>query len=143
VELNPYFARAHAILGHALLVSGNLEGALAACEMGLRSTSRDQRGSWIYDALGHIYFFLGQHEKAIDVSHIALQHDPSLFGALVTLACANAQLGRQNEAKRAVNRLVAYIPGYSLRAVRKNPMFSDPVFAKKLVDSLQLAGLPE
>ena len=143
VELNPYFARAHAVLGHALVVSGNPEGALAACEMGLRSTSRDQRGSWIYDALGHIYFFLGQYEKAIDVSHIALQHDPSLFGALVTLACANAQLGRQNEAQRAVNRLVAYIPGYSLRAVRRNPMFSDPAFAEKLVDSLQLAGLPE
>jgi adenylate cyclase len=143
VELNPYFARAHAVLGHALVVSGNPERALAACEMGLRSTSRDQRGSWIYDALGHIYFFLGQYEKAIDVSHIALQHDPSLFGALVTLACANAQLGRQNEAERAVNRLIAYIPGYSLRAVRKNPMFSDPAFAEKLVDSLQLAGLPE
>ena len=143
VELNPYFARAHAALAHALVMSGNLEGALGACEMGLRSTSRDRRGSWIYDALGHIYFFLGQYEKAIDVSHIALQHDPSLFGALVTLACANAQLGRQDEAQRAVNRLVTYIPGFSLRAVRKNPMFSDPAFVEKLVDSLQRAGLPE
>lgn len=143
VELNPYFARAHAVLGHALLHSGDPEGGLAACEKGLRSTSRDQRGSWLYDALGHIYFFLGQYEKAIDVSHRALQYDPSLFGALVTLACANAQLGRQDEAQRAVDRLVAYIPGYSLRAVRKNPMFSDPAFAEKLVESLQLAGLPE
>jgi adenylate cyclase len=143
VELNPYFARAHAVLGHALVHSGDPEGGLAACEKGLRSTSRDQRGSWLYDALGHIYFFLGQYEKAIDVSHRALQYDPSLFGALVTLACANAQLGRQDEAKRAVDRLVAYIPGYSLRAVRKNPMFSDPTFVSKLVESLQLAGLPE
>jgi adenylate cyclase len=143
VELNPYYARAHAALAHALVMSGNAEEALAACEMGLRSTSRDQRGSWIHDALGHVYFFLGQYEKAIDVSHIALRHDPSLFGALVTLACANAQLGRQDEAQRAVNRLVAYIPGFSLRAVRKNPMFADPAFVKKLLDSLQLAGLPE
>ena len=143
VELNPYFARAHAVLGHALVHSGDPEGGLAACEKGLRSTPRDQRGSWLYDALGHIYFFLGQYEKAIDVSHRALQYDPSLFGALVTLACANAQLGRQDEAQRAVDRLVAYIPGYSVRAVRKNPMFSDPAFANKLVESLQLAGLPE
>jgi tetratricopeptide (TPR) repeat protein len=143
VDLNPYFARAHAVLGHALVHSGDPEGGLAACEKGLRSTPRDQRGSWLYDALGHIYFFLGQYEKAIDVSHRALQYDPSLFGALVTLACANAQLGRQDEAQRAVDRLVAYIPGYSVRAVRKNPMFSDPAFANKLVESLQLAGLPE
>lgn len=143
VELNPYFARAHAVLGHALVHSGDPEGGLAACEKGLRSTPRDQRGSWLYDALGHIYFFLGQYEKAIDVSHRALQYDPSLFGALVTLACANAQLGRQDEAQRAVDRLVAYIPGYSVRAVRKNPMFSDPAFANKLIESLELAGLPE
>jgi adenylate cyclase len=143
VELNPYFARAHAVLGHALVHSGDLEGALAACEKGLRSTSRDQRGSWLYDALGSIYFFLGQYEKAIDVSDLALQYDPSLFGALVTLACANAQLGREDEAQRAIDRLVAYIPGFSLRAVRKNPMFSDPVLAEKLFESLRLAGLPD
>jgi adenylate cyclase len=143
VELNPYFARAHAVLGHALVHSGDPEGGLAACEKGLRSTPRDQRGSWLYDALGHVYFFLDQYEKAIDVSHRALQYDPSLFGALVTLACANAQLGRQAEAQRAVDRLVGYIPGYTVRAVRKNPMFSDPAFATKLIESLELAGLPE
>jgi len=142
-ELNPCFARAHAVLGHALVHSGDLVGALAACERGLRSTARDQRGSWLYDALGHIYFFLDEYEKAVDVSHRALHHDPSLFGAMVTLACANAQLGRQDEAQQAVDRLVAYLPGFSLAAVRKNPMFADPTFAKKLVESLQLAGLPE
>jgi hypothetical protein len=43
-----------------------------------------QRGSWLYDALGHIYFFLDQYEKAIDVSHRALQHDPSLFGPVTS-----------------------------------------------------------
>ena len=143
VELNPYFARAYAVLGHALVHSGDPEGALIACEKGLRSTSRDQRGSWLFDALGHVYFFLCRYEEAIDVSHRALQHDPSLFGAMVTLACANAQLGRKAEAQQAVNRLVAYIPGYSLRAVRKNPMFSDREFVEKLVDSMKTAGLPE
>ena len=143
VELNPYYARAHAVLGHALVHSGDAEGALVACQDGLRSTSRDQRGSWLYDALGHIYFILDQHEEAIEVSHRALQHDPSLFGALVTLACSNAQLGRKDEAQQAIDRLVAYIPGFSLRAVSKNPMFSDKKYAQKLVDSLELAGLPE
>lgn len=143
VELNPYFARAYAVLGHALVHSGDPKRALAACEKGLRSTSRDQRGSWLYDALGHIYFFLERYEEAIDVSHRALQHDPSLFGAMVTLACANAQLGRLEEAQQAIDRLVAYIPGYSLRALRKNPMFSDPEFVEKLVGSMEAAGLPE
>ena len=141
--MNPYFARAHAVLGHALVHSGDLEGALAACERGLRSTSRDQRGSWLFDALGHIYFFLNEYEKAIEVSHRALQHDPSLFGALVTLACANAQLGRLEEAHKSIEKLQAYIPGYSLSAVKKNPMFDEPAFVEKLIGSLRLAGLAE
>lgn len=143
VELNPNYAKAHAVLGHALVHSGDAKGALVACENGLRSTSRDQRGSWLYDALGHAYFFLDQYEEAIDVSQRAIQQDPSLFGALVTLACANAQLGHQKEANEAVERLSAYIPGFSLGAVRKNPMFSDQTYVKKLLDSLQLAGLAE
>ncbi len=143
VELNPYFSRAYAVLGHALVHAGDPEGALAACEKGLRSTSRDQRGSWLYDALGHAYFFLGEYEKAIDVSHRALHHDPSLFGAMVTLACANAKLGRKDEAQKAIDRLVAYIPGFTLTAVSKNPFFTDPAFVDNLVDSLRLAGLPE
>jgi hypothetical protein len=62
---------------------------------------------------------------------------------MVTLACANAQLGRLEEAQQAIDRLVTYIPGYSLRALRKNPMFSDPEFVEKLVGSMEIAGLPE
>lgn len=143
VELNPYYARAHAVLGHTMVNNGDAEGALAACEKALRSTPRDRRGSWLFDALGHVYFFLGRYDEAIDVSHQALHHDPSVFGALVTLACANARLGRRKEAKKAVDRLVAEIPGFSLKAVRKNPMFTDPIFVNKLVDSLAQAGLPE
>ncbi|MEP1208197.1 MAG: adenylate/guanylate cyclase domain-containing protein [Rhizobiaceae bacterium] len=143
VELNPYYARAHAVLGHALVHAGDAQGALAACQNALNSESRDQRGSWLYDALGHVYFFLDQFEDAIDVSHRALQHDPSLFGALVTLASANAQLGNKAEAQKAVDRLTKYIPGFSLSAVRRNPMFSDDTYVEKLLQSLQLAGLPE
>jgi Flp pilus assembly protein TadD len=143
VELNPYFARAHAVLGAALVQSGDPQGALAACEKGLRSTSLDQRGSRLHETLGHAYFFLDRYEEAIDVSHRALHLDPSLFGTLVTLACANVQLGRKDAAQQAIGRLVAYIPSYSLRAVSKNPMISDPAFAEKLIESLRLAGLPE
>jgi len=36
---------------------------------------------------------------------------------------------------------VAYIPGYSLRAVTKNPMFYEPAFVEKLVESLRVTGV--
>jgi TolB-like protein len=143
VELNPYFARGYAVLAHALAFSGDMKGALAACEQGKRSNPRDPRGSWLLDAMGWAYFFLGDYDKAIDVSHRAFFHDPSLFGALVTLACAYARLGQEDEAKRAVDQLLNDIPGFTLRAVRKNPMFVEPKCVENLIDSLRLAGLPE
>ena len=59
------------------------------------------------------------------------------------LACSHAQLGHKQEARQYVDQILEYVPRYSLRALRKNPMFVDPDFIKKLVDSMELAGLPE
>jgi len=93
--------------------------------------------------MGHGYFFLGDYEKAIAVSKKGLHQDPSLFGALVTLACAYAQQGRDKEASHYVGELLRHIPRYSLRALRKNPMFVDPKLVEKLIECMRLAGLPE
>ncbi len=81
--------------------------------------------------------------KAIELSNIGLHHDPRLFGAIVTKAGSYALMGRKEEAKRAIDELLSYIPRYSLRALRKNPMFVRPEHIDKLVESLRLAGLPE
>jgi tetratricopeptide (TPR) repeat protein len=93
--------------------------------------------------MGHAYFFLGDYESAIETSKKGLQQDPSLFGALVTLACTYAQLGRKEEARHCVDELLRLIPRYSLRALRKNPMFVAPQLIENLIDSMRLAGLPE
>ncbi len=143
VELNPNFAEAYAILGHALVLCGDLEEGLAACHQAERSSPREARGSWLYDSMGHAYFFLGDYEKAIEVSKKALHHDPAIIGGYVTLACAYAQLGRKEDAKHYIDELLDLVPRYSLRALRKNPMFVDPDLADNLVESMRLAGLPE
>jgi adenylate cyclase len=143
VELNPNFAEAYAILGHALVLCGELEEGLAACHQAERSSPRESRGSWLYDTLGHAYFFLGDYEKAIEVSKKALHQDSAVVGGYVTLACAYAQLGREEEAKHYIDELLDLVPRYSLRALSKNPMFIDPELVEKLVGSMRLAGLPE
>jgi adenylate cyclase len=143
IELNPNFAEAYAVLGHAHIFCGDLEAGMVACHRAERGSPRDSRGTWLYDAMGHGYFFLGDYEKAIEVSKKGLHQDPSLFGALVTLACAYAQQGRDKEASHYVEELLRQIPRYSLRALRKNPMFVDSKLVEKLIESMRLAGLPE
>jgi TolB-like protein/Tfp pilus assembly protein PilF len=143
IELNPNFFEAYAVLGYAHIFCGDLEAGMVACHRAERGSPRDSRGTWLYDAMGHGYFFLGDYEKAIEVSKTGLHQDPSLFGALVTLACAYAQQGRDKEASHYVEELLRQIPRYSLRAVRKNPMFVDPKLVEKLIECMRLAGLPE
>jgi adenylate cyclase len=143
IDLNPNFAEAYAVLGHALIFCGDLEGGLAACRMAERGSPRDSRGTWLYDAMGKGYFFLSDYERAIETSKKGLHQDPSMFGALITLACTYAQLGRKDEAQHNVDELLRHIPRYSLRALRKNPMFVAPDLIEKLIDSMRLAGLPE
>ncbi len=93
--------------------------------------------------MGHAYFMLGDYEQAIEVSQKGLLQDPSLFGAVVTLAGSYAYLGREAEAKRYIDELLRLVPRYSLHALRKNPMFVHPELIDKLVESMRLAGLPE
>ncbi len=69
--------------------------------------------------------------------------DPSIYGAIVTLAGSYAQLGRKEEARRYVDELLRLTPRYTLRALRKNPVFVHPELIDKLVESMRLAGLPE
>jgi adenylate cyclase len=143
IDLNPNFANAYTVLGHALIFCGDLNRGLDACRRAERGNPRDSRGTWLYDAMGHGYFFLGEYEKAIEVSKKGLHQDPSLFGALVTLACVYAQQGRGKEAKHFMDELLRQIPRFSIRALRKNPMLVEPKLVEKLVESMRLAGLPE
>ena len=143
IDLNPNFAEAYVMLGQALVMCGDAEGCLEACRQAERSSPRDNRGSWLLNTLGHAYFFLGDYEKAIEVSEKSLHQERAFIGSYVTLASTYAQLGRKQEAKRYVDELLHYVPRFSLRALRKNPMFVDPDMIKKLVDSMEMAGLPE
>ena len=143
IDLNSNYAEAYAALGLALTFFGELEEGLTACRKAERCNPRDTRGSRLYDAEGHAYFMLGDYEKAIEVSKKCLHQDPSCFGAVVTLAGSYAYLGSEAQAKRSIDELLRLIPRYSLRAIRKNPMFTRAEHIDKLIEGMRLAGLPE
>ncbi len=69
---------------------------------------------------------MGDYQQTIKISRKGLNMDPSLYGAWVTLACANAQLGNKEEAHVAIDGLLKLMQRYTLRALEKNPMFIAP-----------------
>jgi adenylate cyclase len=143
IDLNPNLAEAYTVLGYALIFCGDLEGGLAACRTAERGSPRASRGTSPYAVMALGFFLLGDYARAIEASKKGLHQDPSWIGALVTLACTYAQLGRKDEAQHYVDELLRHVPRYSLRAMRKNPMFVAPDLIEKLINSMRLAGLPE
>ncbi|MDE0945013.1 MAG: tetratricopeptide repeat protein, partial [Alphaproteobacteria bacterium] len=143
IDLNPNFPEAFAYLGLSLVFLGRLEEGMAECYHAMRGSPRDTRGSFFYNGLGHGHFMLGEYEKSIEIAQKGQHLDPSNYGYMVTLAASNACLGRQAEAKRHVDTLLRFIPRFTLRALRKNPMFTQPEHIDKLVEAMRLAGVPE
>ena len=143
IDLNPNYSEAYAYLGLSLVFLGRLEEGMAACHRAMRGSPRDVRGSFFYNGLGHAHFMLSEYEKAIEVSQKGQHLDPSNYGSMVTLAASNACLGREAEAKSHVDTLLRFIPRFTLRALRKNPMFTRPEHIDKLVEAMRLAGVPE
>ena len=53
------------------------------------------------------------------------------------------KLGRKEEARAALNDLLAHAPGMACVKFRGNPMFGGPEILQRFVGALREAGLPE
>ena len=79
----------------------------------------------------------------VEAAKIAAQLQPSWYGAYPLLAASAAHLGRMDVAREAVATLLKLIPRFSMNGVERNPMFERPDDAKRMIDGLRRAGLPE
>jgi hypothetical protein len=95
------------------------------------------------------YFGVGDHEKVVDWTARILRERPNVAGALRYRAASLALLGRTDEARRVIARLLEHALGYTVSEVRRhhefdmNSPFKRPGVAESLYRGLRLAGLPE
>ncbi len=87
-------------------------------------------------------FDLERYEETFDwAQRASLSPNPRpLTFALLTAVLT--KLGRQEEARVALNDLLAHAPGMSCDKYRENP-FGAPVVMERFIDALREAGLPE
>ncbi len=87
-------------------------------------------------------FDLERYEEAFDwVRRASLSPNPrSMTFALLTAVLT--KLGRPEEARAALDDLLAHAPGMSCVKYRENP-FGGPEVMERFVDALREAGLPE
>ena len=82
-------------------------------------------------------------EQAIEWADRALHDQPRLVGALRVKVAGLAHLGRLDEARAELSRVLAIDPEQTIAGVRERAHFAAPEVHELFVTGLRLAGLPE
>ncbi len=142
IALNPSDAMSHHYLGVVLCTAGRANEAIPHFDQAMRLSPRDifLPGMRTYRAFA--LFDLERYDEAFDwVQRARLSpHPRPLTFALMTAVLS--KLGRQEEARAALNDLLVHVPGISCVKCRETS-FGRPEVMERFVDALREAGLPE
>ena len=142
IALNPNDASSHHFLGIFLCSAGRSEEAIPHIDHAMRLSPRDIFFTGMMTNRAFMLFDLERYEEAFEwVRRASLSPNPrSMTFSLLTAVLT--KLGRQEEARAALNDLLAHAPGMSCVKYRENP-FVGPEGMDRFVDALREAGLPE
>ncbi|GJE38634.1 adenylate/guanylate cyclase domain-containing protein [Methylobacterium persicinum] len=147
IALNRNFAPAYGAMASALLRAGRSADAIPQIDHAVRLSPRDPLLSfWLYVKC-HAYTHLARDEEAVEWCRRSLAASAVPYWLnYVDLAASNAWLGRQDEAKSAVESLLKLKPGYTVSHWRHEGWSDNPTFLReyeRIVAGLRKAGLPE
>jgi len=142
IALNPLDAMAHYMLGSILRRAGRTEEAIPHFDHAMRLSPRD---IWITGMLtdrAFVLFDLERYDEAFAWAQRArLSPNPRTM-TFAVFAAVLSRLGRKDEARAAVDDLLAHAPGLSYAKYREN-LFGTPEVMERLAAALREAGLPE
>jgi TolB-like protein/class 3 adenylate cyclase len=144
VVLNPNSSHAWVTRGFIYAMASQPEPAIEAFDRGLRLSPFDPLNHFTSSGFAVAHFAARRFEPAIEWADRALHVQPRSITAIRVKIVANAHLGRLDEARATLGRLLALDPGLTI--TRYRALFTAPM-APALVDlyvtGLRLAGLPE
>ena len=132
--LNPSFAFGWYWSGWLRLFAGQADLAIEHFETSMRLNPRGQRGFHL-SGIGHAHFVSHRFEDAVAALRVSLEEVPSFTPTHRALAACYAHMGRLEEARTTVKRLLALTP---VIAPTANP-FRDPEHVELFVLGLRLA----
>ena len=141
VNLNPSFALAHYGLGQAYLYLVRAEESAAAIDTAIRLSPHDPY-MWLWEISRAAALSLtGDYAEALVWARRAVQRPTSGFFAVMWVAVALGRLGRHEEARAAVKRLLAMKPDFSIAWLKQYLHFAQQSYIDHIVADLQTAGL--
>jgi adenylate cyclase len=141
LELNPNCSLARGSLGTALLLSGEPEQAIKNIQIAIRLNPKDPSIFFRYSALADAHFVAGRYLEAAKWARKSVQRKPSWRVGHNVLTSSLAHLDLLEEAKEAVDYYLENIPDATISKLHLP--YKNPNDARRLVEGLRKAGLPE
>lgn len=147
VRLNPSFAQAHYGLGTALLNMDRPEEAVDACATAERLSPHDPMLPAFQSTRAAALSLGGRLDEAEVVARAAVRHPTASFWNVAALATVLGHLGRTDDARGAIDKLLALRPDFSEALVRRfygsvEPDTAGYAARAHFFEGLYKAGLP-
>ncbi len=143
VALNPNSAIACGYSGNVRVFAGDYAVAIERCARAMRLSPLDPWMFIFLSTTGHAYFFERRLEEALVWLRRAHQEHPTGPTILLRLASTYAHLGRLDEARATVRRLLELQPQTTITRLKRRPVFNNHPDAEFSYEGLRKAGLPE
>jgi adenylate cyclase len=141
VKLNPYDMGARGVQGICHLVVGEHREAIELLSMAVQRGNSDPRYQWAAStAFSH--YMLHHYDAALSWAREALYLNPNHLQVLALRAAALAQLGRADEATRAVEALLSHYPNFVVERHLRNFHWKLPEDLAHYREGLLKAGVP-
>jgi class 3 adenylate cyclase/TolB-like protein len=146
IEIDPNLAGAYGLRGVSRLFIGRTEEDIPDLQTALRLSPRDPgRGLWEND-MCDAYMHMAQWEKAVEWCQKSTATNEGLWWTYANLAAAYGWLGREGEAKGAIEGLHKLKPGFAVQDFVRSTPSDNPQYQReraRITEGLRKAGLPE
>jgi len=142
-ELNPNIAFVTFLVGAALNICGNPEEGLACIEHAIRISPGDPGAFFFYTAAAMAHLMCDRPAEACDLATKSARMYADWDTTYRILAPALVQLGRMDEARSAVAKLLELAPTMTISGLRARWPIRDTETLNAILDGLRIAGLPE
>jgi adenylate cyclase len=143
LTISPNYAFAHALLGAALIFSGQPRVGIAAVQTAIRLDPHDPM---LPSRLNHVtvgFYFCREYETAVEVAKQAIRSNPDYPLTYRWLAAALGQIGETDDAKKAMEKAIAIAPASFDMYVRNRAPWMRLEDHAHMLDGLRKAGMPE
>jgi TolB-like protein len=149
IELNPNSASALQRDGLLHAFAGDKQLAIAQLERSVSLYPAARALVEFYSSYGLAHFVAGEFEPAADWTSKAVQQFPNHTFSLRFRAASLGLLGRLEEGRQVVQRLLALVPDFTITRARRhiefdmNHVFKTPGVADAFYEGLRRSGVPE